>query len=162
MTNREFALRWAQTRTNDLAAHDALYAPDKKFVIELAKVDDHMEDSINDHAELRSRLAYWSNTDVSSGEGVHTITVTDVFEGNGHIFIHWDYAIEHLASFHGVPAEGKRLSTVASTFLEFDAHGLVVQEATIINDNRIYQQLGLPIVTPHYWDEGFDFATLAG
>jgi hypothetical protein len=23
-------------------------------------------------------------------------------------------------------------------------------------------QLGLPIVTPHYWAEGFDFSTLAG
>ena len=162
MTNREFALRWAQTRTSDTGAHDALYAPDKKFVIELAKVDDHMEDSINDHRDLRTKLGYWSNTNPGSGEGLHAITVTDVFEGNGHIFIHWDYTIEHLASFHGVPAEDKTLSTVASTFLEFNADGLIVQEATIINDNRIYQQLGLPIVTPHYWDEGFDFATLAG
>jgi steroid delta-isomerase-like uncharacterized protein len=162
MTNHEFALRWAQTRTSDLAAHDTLYAPDKNFVIELAKVDDHMEDSINDHAELKSRLAYWSNTDAGSGQGVHTITVTEVFEGNGHIFIHWDYAIEHLASFHGIPAEGKTLSTVGSTFLDFDADGLIIQEATIINDNPIYQQLGLPISTPHFWEEGFDPSALAG
>ena len=162
MTNREFALRWAQTRTSDLAAHDALYAPDRKFVIELAKVDDHMQDSISNHDDLQTKLAYWSNTDADSGEGLHTITVTEVFEGSGHIFIHWDYAIEHLASFHGVPTENKTLSTVASTFLEFDPDGLIIQEATIINDNRIYQQLGLPIITPHYWDEGFDISSLAG
>lgn len=162
MTNREFAMRWAQTRTTDIAANSALYAPDKQFVIELAKVDDHMEDSITEHAELESRLAYWSNTDAASGDGLHAITITEVVEGNGHIFILWDYTIEHLATFHGVSAEGKTVSTVASTFLEFDAHGLIVQESTIINDNPIYQQLGLPIVTPHYWDEGFDFSTLAG
>lgn len=162
MTNREFALRWAQTRTSDIDAHAALYASDRKFVIELAKVDDHMEDSITEHDELVSRLAYWSNTDVASGDGVHTITVTDVAEGNGHIFILWDYAIEHLGSFHGVPTEGKAVSTVASTFLEFDTNGQIVQESTVINDNPVYQQLGLPIVTPHYWDEGFDFSTLAG
>lgn len=162
MTNRDFARRWAHTRTTDIAAHSALYAPDKEFVIELAKVDDHMEDSITERSELQTRLAYWSNTDTTSGDGVHTITVSDVIEGNGHIFILWDYAIEHLATFHGVPAHGTTVSTVASTFLEFDEHGLIVQECTIINDNRIFQQLGLPIVTPHYWDEGFDFSTLVG
>lgn len=162
MTDHEFARRWAQTRTSDVAAHDSLYAPDKKFVIELAMVEDHMEDSINDHAELRRRLAFWSNTDAGSGQGVHTITVTEVFEGNSHIFFHWNYAIEHLASFHGVPADGKTLSTVGSTFLDFDADGLIVQEATIINDSPVYQQLGLPIMTPHYWEEGFDMSAPAG
>ncbi|MEE3753117.1 nuclear transport factor 2 family protein [Mycobacterium intracellulare] len=160
MTDRDFAVRWAHTRTHDLNAHAALYAPDTKFVIELAKVDDHMEDSINDRAELRSKLAYWSNQDPSSGDGVHSMTVTEVFTGNGHIFIHWDYAIEYLDAFHGVPADGRRVETLASTFLEFDDQGKIAQEATIINDNRIYQQLGLPIVTPHYWDEDFDPSTL--
>ncbi|WP_273735294.1 hypothetical protein [Mycolicibacterium septicum] len=162
MTNREFAQRWAQTRTSDLTAHVALYAPDKTFVVEIGKVDDHMEDSINDRTELARRLAYYSNADADSGKGVHTITVIDVFEGDGHIFIHWDYAIEHLTSFHGVAADGKTLSTVGSTFLEFDPEGRIVQEATIINEAAVSRQLGLPIITPHYWEEGFDFASLAG
>lgn len=162
MTDLGFARRWAHTRTTDLAAHAGLYAPDRHFVIELDKVEDHLSDSVTERAELSVRLGYWANIDTTNGLGIHAIAVTEALPGTNHLFIQWDYTIEHLTAFHGIPSDGSPLTTVGSTYLEFDSAGLIVQESTIVNDNPIYQQLGLPIITPHYWDEDFDPAALTG
>jgi len=150
---------WAETRTSDLDAHAELYAADEEFVVEQRKVDDHLGDTISDREDLKEQLAFWTNQDAGNGNGVHALTVTEAFEGNGHVMVHWDYRVEGLESFHGVPTEGKVLTSKGSTFLQFDDEGRIVLESTFLNDNPIYQQLGLPIITPHYWEEGFDPAS---
>ncbi|HSV40012.1 MAG TPA: hypothetical protein VLI04_14735 [Nocardioidaceae bacterium] len=160
MTNIELAERWADTRVNDLAAHRALYAGDEEFCIENRMVDDHLGDTISTDTEFTEQLADYANKDTDNGIGVQTITVTEAFEGNGHVMIHWDWKVEGAQSYRGFPTEGKTLTSNGSTFLQFNDQGKIILESTILNENPIFQQVGLPIITPHYWEEGFDPASL--
>lgn len=160
MTDIAFAQRWAETRTNDLAAHRALYAASEDFVVETRMVDDHLVDTISTDAEFDEGLAGFTNKDTSNGLGVQTITVTEAFAGNGHLMIHWDWQVEGADTYRGLPVDGKSLSSKGSTFLQFDAAGKIILESTFLNENPIFQDLGLPIITPHYWEEGFDPAAL--
>ena len=160
MPNIEFAQRWAETRQNDLAAHRDLYAGNEEFVVESRMVDDHLGDTVSTDEEFIEALSVYSNKDSSAPEGVQTITVTEAFEGNGHLMIHWDWSVDGAESYRGFPVEGKTLTSKGSTFLQFNAAGEIVLESTFLNENPIFQQLGLPIITPHYWEEGFDPASL--
>jgi len=160
MTNIEFARTWADTRVNDLAAHRDLYAPSEDFCIETRMVDDHLGDTISTDEEFATDLAVYTNKDASNGLGVQSMTVTEAFEGNGHLMVHWDWSIEGADTYRGFPVEGKTLTSKGSTFLQFDNDGKIVLESTFLNENPIFQQLGLPIITPHYWEEGFDPASL--
>jgi steroid delta-isomerase-like uncharacterized protein len=160
MTTTDIANTWAKTLQEDLEAHAELYAPDEEFSIEARMVDDHLVDTIGERADLRQQLAVWTNTDLSNGLGVHKLTVTESFPGNGHEMIHWDYSVTGLKTFHGLPVEGKTLTSKGSTFLQFNADGKIVLESTVLNQIPIYQALGVPLVTPHYWEEGFDPSSL--
>ena len=160
MTSIEFAQRWAQTRTNDLAAHRGLYAADNEFCVETRMVDDHLGDTISTGEEFAEGLAAYANKDADNGLGVQTIAVTEAFAGNGHVMIHWDWKVEGAASYRGLAAEGKTLTSNGSTFLQFNNAGKIILESTFLNENPVFQQLGLPIITPHYWEEGFDPASL--
>jgi len=160
MTNIEFAQRWADTRQNDLAAHRDLYAGAEEFCIESRMVDDHLGDTISTDAEFDEGLAVHTNKDTANGLGVQTITVTEAFAGNGHLMIHWDWTVDGAETYRGLPVEGRTLSSKGSTFLQFDEAGKIILESTFLNENPIFQQLGLPIITPHYWEEGFDPASL--
>jgi steroid delta-isomerase-like uncharacterized protein len=160
MTNTEFAKKWAQTRTNDLAAHRELYAASEDFCVETRMVDDHLGDTISTDEAFAADLATYANKDSANGLGVQSITVTEAFEGNGHLMVHWDWSIEGAGTYRGFPVEGKTLTSKGSTFLQFDKDGKIVLESTFLNENPIFQQLGLPIITPHYWVEGFDPASL--
>lgn len=160
MTNLKFAQRWAETRMNDLAAHRALYAEAEGFCIETRMVDDHLGDTISTDAEFADALAFYSNKDASNGLGVQTITVTEVFSGHGHEMIHWDWQLEGADTYRGLAVEGKTLTSKGSTFLQFNEAGKIILESTFLNENPVFQQLGLPIITPHYWEEGFDPASL--
>ncbi|MGE4425249.1 MAG: hypothetical protein AB7G37_02215 [Solirubrobacteraceae bacterium] len=161
MTNIDFARNWAQTRTTDLAAHRALYAGEEEFALEGRMVDDHLGDTPSTTEEFNEELAPYVNKDASNGLGVQSITVTEAFAGNGHLMIHWDWQVEGADTFRGLPVEGKTLTSKGSTFLQFNDEGKIILESTILNENPIFQQLGLPIITPHYWEEGFDPASLA-
>jgi len=160
MTNIEFARTWADTRVNDLAAHRDLYAASEDFCIETRMVDDHLGDTISTDEEFVTDLAVYTNKDASNGLGVQSMTVTEAFEGNGHLMVHWDWSIEGADTYRGFPVEGRTLTSKGSTFLQFDNDGKIVLESTFLNENPIFQQLGLPIITPHYWEEGFDPASL--
>jgi hypothetical protein len=52
--------------------------------------------------------------------------------------------------------EGLVLETVGSTFQRLDADGKIAFESTYWEDNRVFKQLGIAILTPHYWEEDFD------
>jgi len=153
MTDIEYAKKWADTRLNDQAAHRELYAGSEEFVIESRKVNDHLGDTISTDEEFRQDLPVWA-------DGRQSMTVTDVIEGNGHLMIHWDYRVEGADAYRGLPTEGKTLTTKASTFLQFNDAGKIILESTFVNENPLFQQLGVPIITPHYWEEGFDPASL--
>lgn len=160
MTDIEYAKRWADTRVNDLAAHRALYAAAEDFCLETRMVDDHLGDTISTDEEFAEGLAGYVNKDHTNGLGVQQITVTEAFAGNGHVMIHWDWEVSGADTYRGLPVEGRTLTSKGSTFLQFDADGKIILESTFLNENPVFQQLGLPLITPHYWEEGFDPASL--
>lgn len=160
MTDTAYAQRWAETRTNDTAAHRTFYAASEDFVVETRMVDDHLSDTISTDDEFAAGLAGFANKDEANGLGVQTITVTETFPGNGHVMIHWDWQVTGADTYRGYPVDGKTLTSKGSTFLQLNAAGKIVLESTVLNENPIFQQLGLPIITPHYWEADFDPASL--
>lgn len=161
MNDMTYAATWADTRLNDLAAHRALYAASEDFAIETRMVDDHLGDTISTDEEFDEAIpAAYQNKDTGNGLGVQSITVTEAFRGSDHLMIHWDWELSGAATYRGLPTDGKTLSSKASTFLRFDADGKIILESTFLNENPIFQQLGLPIITPHYWEADFDPASL--
>ncbi len=152
-TGRQAAQQWATALGSDFAALAGLYSADY-FIVDTHKVDDHELDTANDIASLAGEVG-----GLSSGEnGTYTFAVTDVFEGNGHRLIHWDVTIEGAMTFRGIPTGERALTGVGSTFHELDPDGYIRLESTFWEDNRIFVQLGLPIVRPHYWKADFDMA----
>jgi steroid delta-isomerase-like uncharacterized protein len=158
--NIDYAKQWAEALGTDTGAFAELYAPDGDFCVERHVIDDHMDDTISDHATLVERLAGLANSDPDNGIGIHTFTVTEYIGDQRYGLIHWDYAVEHAGHYRGLPADGKRLETKGSTFLQFNADGKIVLESTCFNDNPVFQQLGIPVLTPHYWEADFDPASL--
>ncbi|WP_370500410.1 ketosteroid isomerase-related protein [Mycolicibacterium sp. jd] len=160
----QHAARWADALGNDTDAAVALYADDLVY-------DDHMDsDHVIDTAitkdELQPRLAPFANKNPDNGVGVHTFTANEAFQlagvnGNPAVVILWDWTGEGLATFRGVPTDGKTLTTRGITWHQLDADGKIARETTYWNDTPVLQELGLPIITPEYWVEGFDPATLA-
>lgn len=160
MTDLTYAATWADTRLNDLEAHRALYAASEDFVIETRMVDDHLGDTISKDEEFVEGMTAFQNKERGNGLGVQSITVTEAFRGSDHLLIHWDWALEDAATYRGFSTDGKVLTSKGSTFLRFDDHGKIILESTFLNENPVFQQLGIPLITPHYWEEGFDPSTL--
>ena len=153
----EHAQKWAWALSNDVDALGELYAD--WFTLEHTMVDDHMLDTITDRDMLKAALG-----GIASGEnGKYTFTAKEWLGGTEYGLIHWDVTIEGASTFRGIPTEGKTLTGIGSTFHEFDADGKIKLESTFWEDNRIFVQLGVPIVRPHYWRADFDMeAFLAG
>jgi steroid delta-isomerase-like uncharacterized protein len=148
----EHAQRWCTAVGSDIEALGHLYAP--YFTSEWTMVDDHLEDTVTDREMLAAALG-----GLSSGEnGTYTLEATEVFEGNGHQLTHWNLTVEGASTYRGLPTGGKTLTTLGSTFHEFDDEGRIILESTCIEDNRVFIQLGIPILRPHYWEEDFDMA----
>jgi steroid delta-isomerase-like uncharacterized protein len=155
--NIEHARRWADALGNDVEALGELYAD--FFTLDHTMVDDHMKDTITDREMLKAALG-----GLSSGEnGKYTFEATEWLGTTEYGLIHWKVTIEGARTFRGIPTEGKTLTGIGSTFHEFDENGKIRLESTFWEDNRIFVQLGLPIVRPHYWEADFDMeAFLAG
>lgn len=160
----DHANRWAAALTADTGAALALYADDLVY-------DDHADsDHVNDTAltkqDLEPRLAPFANKDRANGAGVHTFTATEAFQlagvnGNPAVVILWEWTGEGLDTYRGVPTGGRTLSTRGITWHALDGDGKIARETTYWNDTPVLQELGLPIITPEYWVEGFDPASLA-
>jgi steroid delta-isomerase-like uncharacterized protein len=151
-SGKEHAQNWCTALGNDIAALRAMYSD--FFTLEYTMVDDHEEDTITDSGMLAAALGGIS----AKENGVYTFTPTEVFEGNGHQLTHWTVTIEGASTYRGLPTGGKTLTTIGSTFHEFDADGRILLESTCWEDNRVFVQLGLPILRPHYWEADFDMA----
>lgn len=156
--NLEYAQNWATSLSSDIDAFADLYAADLDFTIDQHMMDDHMVDTITSRDMILEQLG-----PMARGEnGTYTFTATEYIGDERYGMIHWDLTVEGAESYRGLPTEGKTLRTKGSSFLQFDADGKIVMESTCFNDNPIFQELGLPVATPHYWVEGFDPAALVG
>ncbi|OBH11805.1 ketosteroid isomerase-related protein [Mycobacterium sp. E1747] len=154
---------WTAALTSDTAAAVDLYADD--LVYDDHADSDHMIDTAITKDELLPRLAPYANKDAANGLGLHTFTATEAFElagvgGNPAVVILWDWSGQGLDTYRGVPTQGKTLSTRGITWHQLNADGKVERETTYWNDTPVLQGLGLPIVTPQYWVEGFDPSSL--
>ena len=159
------ARNWTSALTSDTATAVGLYADD--MVYDDHADTDHMIDTAITKDELRPRLEPYANKQAGNGIGVHTFVATEAFQlagvgGNPAVVILWDWTAEGLDSYRGVPTGGKTLSTRGITWHQLDAAGKIARESTYWNDTPVLQELGLPIITPEYWVEGFDPASLAG
>jgi steroid delta-isomerase-like uncharacterized protein len=161
---KDHAARWAATLTSDTAAAVDLYADD--LVYDDHADSDHVADTAITKAELTPKLAAYANSDSGNGAGIHSFTATEAFQlagvnGNPAVVILWDWTGTGLETYRGVPTGGKTLSTRGITWHQLDADGKIARETTYWNDTPVLQALGLPIITPEYWVEGFDPASLA-
>ena len=161
----EHAARWAAALTTDTDTALALYADDLVY-------DDHAD---RDHVistaitkdELAPRLAPFANRDAANGIGTHRFEVFESFAlagvgGNPAVVIRWNWACEGLHTYRGVPTGGRTLTTQGITWHQLDSTGKITRETTYWNDTPVLQELGLPIITPEYWVEGFDPSSLVG
>lgn len=163
--HEEHARRWITAMTTDTAAAVALYADD--LVYDDHADSDHVTDTAITKDELAPKLAPYANTDTSNGVGLHSFEITDSFPvagvaGNPAVVILWNWTGTGLATYRGVPTEGKTLSTRGITWHQLDSDAQIVRETTYWNDTPVLQELGIPIVTPEYWVEGFDPSALVG
>lgn len=163
-THEEHARRWINALTSDTSAAVELYADD--LVYDDHGDTDHVYDTAITKGELEPKLAAFANTAADNGKGVHRFEVTESFPlagvgGNSAVVILWNWTATDLSSYRGVPTEGKTLSTRGITWHQLDANGKIARESTYWNDTPVLQELGIPIVTPAYWVEGFDPSSLA-
>ncbi len=160
----DHANRWVIALTSDTTAAVDLYADD--LVYDDHADSDHVIDTAITKDELEPRLAPFANTDSANGIGLHRFTATEAFQlagvnGNPAVVILWDWIGEGLNTYRGVPVGGKSLQTRGITWHQLDSEGKIERETTYWNDTPVLQELGLPIITPEYWVEGFDPASLA-
>jgi steroid delta-isomerase-like uncharacterized protein len=158
--NLDYAKQWAHALGNDTDKFAGLYAGDGDFTLDFHMMDDHMQDTLTSREQIKQALGGLANSDADNGVGIHDFQVSEYLGDERFGLIHWDYSVEHAERFRGIPTQGKRLATKGSTFLQFDADGKIVLESTCWNDNPIFQELGIPVMTPHYWDADFDPASL--
>ena len=162
--NTDHASRWATLITSDTDAAVGLFADE--LLYDDRRDVDHVHDTATDKAQLRMRIAPFANADPGNGLGIHRFEVLDVIDAAGvngtrAVAIVWKWTGEHLWNFRGVPTGGQTLSARGQTWHQLDAAGKITRESTYWNDVPVYQQLGLPVLTPAYWEAGFDPATLA-
>lgn len=151
-TGFDHAKQWATLLGTDTSALASLYSDDY-FTIETAMVDDHLTDTLTDRAMIHERLGGLAD----GKNGTYTFSATEYLGDERYGLIHWDVTIEGASTFRGLPVpEGTVLKGIGSTFHQFDENGKIKLESTHWEDNRIFIQLGLPIVRPHYWEEDFD------
>ncbi len=156
--HEEHARRWITALTTDTAAAVAVR---RRPVYDDHADSDHVTDTAITKDELAPKLAPYANTDTANGVGLHSFEITDSFPvagvaGNPAVVILWNWTGTGLETYKGVPAQGKTLSTRGITWHQLDSDGQIVRETTYWNDTPVLQELGIPIITPEYWVEGFD------
>jgi steroid delta-isomerase-like uncharacterized protein len=160
----DHAARWVTLITTDTDGTLGLFADE--LVCDDRRDVDHVYDTATDKSQLRERIKAFANADPDNGLGIHRFEVLDVLDAAGTngaraVAIVWRWTGEHLENFRGVPTGGQSLSARGQTWHEFDAAGKVARESTYWNDVPVFQQLGLPVLTPAYWEAGFDPTSLS-
>jgi len=161
--SQDHAKRWTTLIVSDTDAALDLYADELQY--DDRRDNDHVYDTATNKDELRERIAPFANVDPGSGLGIHDFEILDVLEsvgaqGSRAVVILWRWTGKSLPTFRGVPTKGTTLSTRGQTWHQLDADGKIVRESTFWNDVPVFQELGLPVLTPHYWDADFDPSSL--
>jgi steroid delta-isomerase-like uncharacterized protein len=157
--NLEYANDWCTKLTSDPEAFATLYGEDGSFTCQQHDMDDHMKDTLTTREMLLGKVKQFASGD----GGTYTFSAKEWRGDDRWGLLHWTVTIEDAPAFRGVEnADGKTLEGEGSTFLQFKPDGTILMDSTFWNDNPIYEQLGVPLVRPHYWEEGFDPASLAG
>lgn len=159
----EHARRWISALTRD--TDEALELYSEELLFDDSRDEDHVFDTATDKHQLRERIAHFANENPDNGDGIHHFEILDVLsavgdQGTEAVTILWQWTGEHLAGYRGVPAHGQTLSARGQTWHQLDAGGKIVRESTYWNDVPVYQRLGLPVLTPHYWAADFDPSSL--
>lgn len=153
-TGTEHAKQWTTLLGTDTSALASLYSDDY-FTISHGKIYDHLTDTITDAAGIHEQYGGFAD----GSNGTYTFTATDYFGDDTRGLLHYDITIEGAKTYRGLPVpEGTVLKTVGSSYHEFDAAGKIRLESTYFEDNKLFIDLGLPLVRPHYWEEDFDMA----
>lgn len=153
-TNMDHAKQFTTLLGSDTSALASLYSDDY-FTIEYGKIYDHLTDTLTDREMIHQQYGAYA-----TGEnGTYTFTPTAWFGDERYGLMHYDITIEGAKTYRGldVPA-GTTLTTKGSTFHQFDSKGKIRLESTHWEDNKVFADLGLPILRPHYWEEDFDMA----
>ena len=159
-TADQHARTWAKTLTEDIDAALALYADE--FAYDDGADHDHVSDTAITKDELRPKLAAFSNKNRDNGSGIHRFEIREAFDLAGDnglpaVVILWTWTGEALETYHGLPVGDRTLSTIGITWQQLDADGRITRESTYWNDTPLLAELGVPVQTPHYWEEGFTF-----
>jgi steroid delta-isomerase-like uncharacterized protein len=139
--NLDFATSWANALSTDVDELVSLYADE--LVIDIGTYADSVGEAIITQDDLRRKLAPFSNTDPGNGQGIHVFEATNYEGHERHGIIQWTWSAESLATFRGIPAGGRRLTTVGQTFQQYDEDGKIVRETTYWADLHPLKTLGV-------------------
>lgn len=161
----EHSRRWTSALTSSVDAALDRYAEDFSYDDHADR--DHVLDTAITKAELAPKIGAYSNTDPRNGLGIHRFEVLESYpvagvNGNPSVVTRWTWTGSGLDTYRGVATGGRQLSTTGITWHQLDADGKIVREQTYWNDTPVLQELGIPIITPRYWEAGFDPASLTG
>lgn len=152
------AAKWAHDLTESIDTALALFADE--FTYDSGTDIDHVDDTPITKDELRPVLAPYSNKSKENGSGIHSFEIREAFDltgdnGQPAVVILWSWTGESLESYHGLPVGDRPLSAIGITWHQLDADGRITRETTYWNDPPLLAELGVPVQTPHYWEEGF-------
>ena len=147
--NKEWATSWIKSFGSSPEEGGSFYAEDCHF--EDVPLD---QDVKNDHAAIVRIFWPYANKDTENGIGIHHFEVDEYVGDESSGFIVWRWEAEHCATFLGLPTEGKKISTRGITGHIY-RDGKVIREWTHSDQATIFKQLGYPVQTPHYWEEGW-------
>jgi steroid delta-isomerase-like uncharacterized protein len=158
MSSLAHATRWCDALSNDIDALCDLYhyvdhPLSEGFSSEHSAIDDNVTDTFTTREQLRAAYGPYS----AAENGTYTFTATEWRGDEHHGIIHWTVQIEGASTFRDLPVPaGLTIETTGSTFQKLDADGRITYESTYWEDNRVFKQLGIAILTPHYWEQDFD------
>lgn len=158
MSSLAHATAWCDALSSDIEALCELYRHDdhplsEGFSSEHSAIDDNVTDTFTTREQLREAYGPYS----AGANGTYTFTATEWRGDATHGIIHWTVRIEGARTFRDLPVpDGLVLETIGSTFQKFDEDGRITFESTYWEDNRVFKQLGIGVLTPHYWEEDFD------
>lgn len=158
MSSIAHAQAWCDALSNDVEALCRFYRHhdhplSEGFSSEHSAIDDNVTDTFTTHKQLREAYGRYSTRE----NGTYTFSATEWRGDDSHGIILWTVRIAGASTFRDLPVpDGLTIETVGSTFQKFDADGKITFESTYWEDNRVFAQLGIAILTPHYWEQDFD------
>jgi steroid delta-isomerase-like uncharacterized protein len=147
--NKEWASSWIKSFGSSPEEAMTFYADDCHF--EDVPFD---QDVKGDPAALQRLFGPYCNKDPENGVGIHHFEVDDYVGDENSGFILWRWEATDAENFFGLDVGRKKISTRGITGHIY-RDGKITREWTHSDQFAILKQLGYPIQTPHYWEEGW-------